>query len=146
MEKYKKDKLKKLAGKQAVTVTMSIKALNASDNMKKLNILNVFKLNIYQMLISMHRIFIFLFLQFSKVDLKEFHLHILLRFRVVNYNEKSFKHNQTKFSILSRCPRLWNKILRTEEKNIPAEYLFKKKTRETIFLSQNEIVLIVLTK
>ena len=116
---------------------MSIKALNASDNMKELNILNVFKLN---MLISMYRIFIFLFLQFSKVDLKEFHIHILLRFRVVNYNVKSFKHNQTKFSILLRCPRLWNKILRSEEKNIPAEYLFKKKTKETIFLSQNKVV------
>ena len=35
--------------------------------------------------------------------------------------------------------RLWNKVLRLEDKNILSENIFKKKTKERIFLLQNEI-------
>ena len=31
-------------------------------------------------------------------------------FRKCNFSEKSFKFNQTKFSISTRGPRLWNKV------------------------------------
>ena len=47
--------------------------------------------------------------------------------RDCNCNEKCFKFNQIKFSILSQGPHFWNKLLRSEEKNIPFECFFLKK-------------------
>ena len=49
------------------------------------------------------------------------------RFRVSNFSEKSFKFNQTteaKFSVSTRRPNFWNKVLRLEKKHILSEYLF----------------------
>ena len=52
--------------------------------------------------------------------------------RDCNCNEKCFKLDQIKFSILSQGPHFWNKILSSEEKNIPFECFFflKKNLRK----------------
>ena len=77
------------------------KALNTNDKMKDLNILNVFKLKIYQILIFMfrtaertiHTVFQSWFNQITHSYPNP------SRFREGSYDEISFKANQTKFSI-----------------------------------------------
>lgn len=109
--------------------------------MKELNILNLFKLNIYQILIFMPCTVAGTMPTVLKITLKRITPIHHTWFGKGKYKQKSFKLNQTKFSILSRCSRLWNKYW-GQKRNIfhlSIQYLFKKKTKGRIFLFKNDI-------
>ena len=85
-----------------------------NDKMKEL-IPNVYKLNIYQ-------IPTFMFQGTIPIDFQSRFKRVTYpystHFCESNFSGRSFKFNQTKFSISARDPSIWNKVLWSEEKHL----------------------------
>ena len=110
--------------------------------MVRMKALNMYKLNIYQILNFMFKIKINVApCIFQKQFMKIQHQY-LTRFR-----ENSFVKNQTKFSVSSPGPRLWNKLLDQQQKSLYRETGFKKSIKLSLLSLENEIkFFLVLTR
>ena len=133
-------KLKKLASKQKQAIRIfENENCNIKESMTKMKILNIYKLNIYQVLNFMHRIKtntapIVFHNNFNEIN----HLYPT-RFSNNRFVEKKIFLTQTKFAVSSRGPRLWNNLLNTQQRTMEREISFKNSIKSTLLLLENEI-------
>ena len=58
------------------------------------------------------------------------------RFSKNSFVESQLVYSQTKFSVLSRGPRLWNKLLDLQQKSLDRETCFKKSIKLSFLSSE----------
>ena len=133
-------KLKKLASKQKQAIRIfENENCNIKESMTKMKILNIYRLNIYQVMNFMHRIKtntapIVFHNNFNKIN----HSYPT-RFSNNRFVEKKIFLTQTKFAVSLRDPRLWNNLLNTQERTMEREISFKNSIKSTLLLLENEI-------
>ena len=130
-------KLKKL-------VSMQKWALRIVNNefteiMIRMKVLNIYKLNIYQ-------IFNFMFKMKTNTapcifenQFTEIQHQYSTRFSKNSFVESQLVYSQTKFSVLSWGPRLWNKLLDQQQKFLDRETSFKKSIKLNLRSMENEL-------
>ena len=57
-----------------------------------------------------------------------------------NFVEGNILSNQTKFAVSSRGPRLWNRLLNQEQKNMAYINGFKNSVKTSLLYLENEII------
>ena len=107
-------KTKKLfiKGKQAIKIIPMayIHAnLNSDEKMKHLDILNIYKLNLYQILNIMFRVKTNSIPETLQNKFKIIEHNYSARYSEYNFKEPNILFRVTKFAISSRGPRIWNK-------------------------------------
>ena len=107
--------------------------------MTKMNILNIYKLNIYQVLNFMHRIKTNTALIVFHNNFNEINHSYPTRFSNNRFVEKKIFLTQTKFAVSSRSPRLWKNLLNTQQRTMEREISFKNSIKSTLLLLENEI-------
>ena len=107
-------KLKKLDSKhkQAIRVFEN-ENCNIKESMTKMKILNIYKLNIYQLLNLMHRIKTNTVTIVFHNNFNEINHSYPTRFSNNCFVEEKIFLTQTKFAVSSRGPKLWNNLLNT---------------------------------
>ena len=135
-----KTKLKRLASKQkqAIRIINGDNEMSINEKMEKLNILNVYKINLYQSLIFMYRVKNKTIPYVFQQRFEEVNHQYPTRFSHNNYSQGKIKLSQTKFAISSRGPRLWNNILTPVQKMCTSKCSFKKSIKETLIKLCNE--------
>ena len=135
-----KTKLKKIASKQkeAVRVVNNDNA-DIRELMLKMKVLNIYKLNIYQVLTFMFKIKTNTAPLVFRTQFKEIQHIYPTRFSKNSFVENQLVYSQTKFSVSSRGPRLWNNILDQQQKSIDHETIFKKSVKLSLLSLENEI-------
>ena len=135
-----KTKLKKIASKQkeAVRVVNNDNA-DIRELMFKMKVLNIYKLNIYQVLTFMFKIKTNTALLIFRTQFKEIQHIYPTRFSKNSFIENQLVYSQTKFSVSSRGPRLWNNILDQQQKSIDHETIFKESVKLSLLSLENEI-------
>ena len=107
--------------------------------MQKLKILNIHKLNLYQVLSFMFRVKnntipIVFNKKFKIID------HIYpTRNSQNNFVLSKIKYKQTKNAISTRGPSLWNNLLNENLKTLTSEELFKGKVKDLLLSLENEV-------
>ncbi|XP_065678245.1 tigger transposable element-derived protein 4-like [Hydra vulgaris] len=127
-------KIKKLFSKQKHAVRIILNAgrfTHTKELFNNLQILNVFQLNLYQILIFMYKLHnkispIIFSTLFNKIN----HMYSA---RFSKYEQPKMHYLATKFFIAVRGPKLWNALLSDELKNCSSLYLFKKKIETKIY-------------
>ena len=61
------------------------------------------------------------------------------RFSKNSFVQNQLVYSQTKFSVSSRGPRLWNNILDQQQKSIDHETIFKESVKLSLLSLENEI-------
>ena len=61
------------------------------------------------------------------------------RFSKNSFAESQLVYSQTKFSVSSRGPRLWNKLLDQQQKSLDREISFKKSIKLSVLSLENKI-------
>ena len=107
--------------------------------MTKMKILNIYKLNIYQVLIFMHQIKTNTAPIVFHNNFNEINHSYPTRFSNNRFVEKKIFLTQTKFAVLSRGPRLWNNLLNTQQRTMEHEISFKNSIKSTLLMLENEI-------
>ena len=126
-------KLKKLASKQKQAIRIfENENCNIKESITRMKILNIIKLNIYQVLNFMHRIK-------TNINSNEINHSYPTRFSNNRFVEKKIFLTQAKFSVSSRGPRLWNNLLNTQQRTMEREISFKNSIKSTLLLLENEI-------
>ena len=137
-----KIKLKNLFRKQKQAVRIIFnedKFTQARPLLKTLNALNVYQINLLQVLLFMHNIKINssprIFLhQFQTINHK-----YETRYSKTNFKEPEKETNYAKYCIHTHGQVIWNSFLNeTEKKNIPSQHFFKGKIKEMIFEFEEE--------
>ena len=134
-------KLKRLASKQREAIRIIDGNINETifEKMQKFKILNIHKINIYQVLNFMFRV---KNNTIPNVFNKKFKLinHIYpTRNSQNNFVLSMIKYKQTKNAISVRGPSLWNNVLKENQKIITSEPLFKGKLKDLLLSLENEI-------
>ena len=104
--------------------------------MTKLKILNIYKLNIYQVLNFMDQIKTNIAPIVFHNSFNEINHSYPTRFRNNRFVEKKIFLTQTK---LLRGPRLWNNLLNTQQRTMEGEISFKNSIKSTLLLLENKI-------
>ena len=137
-----KTKLKILSGKQKQAASIMFsqdRFTHARPLLKILNALNVYQINLLQILLFMHKIKtnssprIFLY-QFQTIN----HKHAT-RYSRNNFKEPKRETNYAKYCIHARSPVIWNSFLNEIEKNILSQRFFKRKIKEKMFEFEQEL-------
>ena len=107
--------------------------------MVRMKVLNIYKLSIYQILTFMFKIKTntapcIIENQFMEIQ----HQHSN-RFSKNGFVESQLVYSQTKFSVSSRGPRLWNKLLVQQQESLDHEICFKKSIKSSLLSLENEI-------
>ena len=78
---------------------------------------------------------------FFRTQFKEIqHIHPT-RFSKNSFVENQLVYSETKISVSSRGPRLWNNILDQQQKSIDHETIFKESVKLSLLSLENEIML-----
>ena len=137
----KKTRLKRIAAKQreAIRVIDDNINENSRQKMRKLKILNVHKLNLFQILNFMHRVK-------NNTIPSVFHQKFQITDHIYptrnsqnNFVQSMIKINQSKNAISARGPSLWNNILNENLKCLTSPELFKGKVKDLLHSIENEI-------
>ena len=137
-----KTNLKKLFGKQkqaACIIFNQERFTHARPLLKTLNALNVYQINLLEVLPFMHKIKtnlsprIFLH-QFQTINHK-----YATRYSRNNFKEPKSETNYAKYCIHARGPVIWNRFLNEIEKNILSQHFFKRKIKEKIIEFEEEL-------
>ena len=135
-----KTNLKKLFGKQkqaACIILNQDRFTHARPLLKTLNALNVYQINLLQVLLFMHKI--------KTNSSPRMFLH---QFQTINhatrYSRNNFKEPKreiyyAKYCIHARGPVIWNSFLNETEKNILSQHFFKRKIKGKIFEFEEEL-------
>ena len=107
--------------------------------MKKLNALNVFQINLYQISIFMYQVKHGTIPKIFNKDFTSVEHSYRTRFALNNF-QLSRSSKTSKFSILLRGPKLWNEFLTSDEKNIATLSTFKKLLKRKILDFNNELM------
>ena len=83
--------------------------------MEEMKVLNIYKLNIYQVLTFMFKIKRDTAPAAFRNDFREISLRYPSGFSQSNFVEGNILLNQTKFAVSSRGPRPWNRLLNREQ-------------------------------
>ena len=126
--------------KQAIRIVSNVDCFSHTQTLfNELNILNVYKLNLYQVLIFMFKLDKnILPILFYSIFEKTNHMYPT-RFSKYNYIQSKTYYSATKFSIVNRGPKLWNIILNNEMKTNYSLNQFKKKLKQLLLLTENEL-------
>ena len=133
-------KLKKLASKQKKTLRiLNNEFTEIREIMIRTKVLNIYKLNIYQILNFMFKIKATAALCIFRNQFMEINLQYSTRFSKNSFVESQLVYSQTKFSVSSRVPRLQNKLLDQQQKSLDHETSFKKSIKLTLLLLENKL-------
>ena len=135
-----KTKLKKIGSKQkeAVRVVNNDNADIRELMFKIKKFLDIYKLNIYQVLTFMFKIKTNTTPVVFRTQFKEIQHIYPIRFSKNSFVENQLVYSQTKFSVSSRGPRLWNNILDQQQKSIDHETIFKESVKLSLLSIENE--------
>ena len=86
--------------------------------MEEMKVLNIYKLNIYQLLTFMFKIKPDTAPAALRNDFREISHRYPAGFSQSNFVEGNILSNQTKFAVSSRGARLWNRLLNQEQKDM----------------------------
>ena len=134
-------KLKKLFNKQKHArriVFNEKKYTHARPLMKKLKALNVYQINIFQILIFMFKVKHNLVPAIFKTKFQLIHHKYPSRYSTNNFIEPKVYSKSTSFSVTYRGPSLWNKYLDEETKSLLSLPTFKRNVRHKILNSEKE--------
>ena len=133
-------KLKKLASKQKQVIRIfETENCNIKESMTKMKILNIYKLNIYQVLNFMHRIKTNTAPIVFHNNFNEINHPYSTRFSNNRFVEKKSFLKPSKITVSSLGPRLWNNLLNTQQRTMEREISFKNSIKSTLLLLENEI-------
>ena len=104
-----------------------------------MKVLNIYKLNIYQILNFLFEIKTNAAPCVFESQFTEMEHQYSTRFSKNSFVESQLVCSQTKFSVSSRGPRLWNKLLDQQQKSLDRETCFKKSIKLSLFSLENEI-------
>ena len=132
--------MKKIASKQkeAVRVVNNDNA-DIKELMFKMKVLNIYKLNIYQVLTFMFKIKTNTTPLAFRTQFKEFQHTYPTRCSKNSFVENQQVYSQTKFSVSSQGARFSNNILDQQQKAILHETIFKESVKLSLPLLENEI-------
>ena len=120
-------KLKKPASKQKQTLwIVNNEFTDIREIMVRMKVLNKHKLNIYQILNFMFKIKTNTAPCIFENQFTEIQHKYSTRFIKNSFVESQLVYSQTKFSVSSRRPQLWNKLLDQQQKSLDRETFFKK--------------------
>ena len=105
----------------------------------KFNILNVFQLNLYQILIFMFKVNKKMAPTLFNSFLEKINHLYPTRFSENNYIQPKTYYSITKFSIANRGPKLWNTLLNNELKTISSIKQFKNKLKQKLLINDKEL-------
>ena len=130
-------KLKKLVSKQK----WALRIVNNefTEIMIRMKVLNIYKLNIYQILNFMFKIKANTAPCIFQNQFTEIQHQYSTRFSKNSFVESQLVYSQTKFSVLSWGPRLWNKLLDQQQKFLGRETSFKKSIKLNLRSMENEL-------
>ena len=103
--------------------------------MVRMKVLNIYKLNIYQILNFMFKIKTNTAPCIFENQFTEIQHQYSTRFSKNSFVESQLVYSQTKFSVSSRGPRLWNQ----QQKSLDRETSFKKSIKLTLPSLENEL-------
>ena len=133
-------KLEKLASKQKQALRIvNNEFTDIREIMVRMKVLNIYKLNIYQILNFMFKIKTNTAPCIFENQFMEIQTQYSTRSRKNSFAESQSVYSKTKFSVLSRRPRLWNKLLDQQQKSLDSEASFKKPIKLTLFPFENEL-------
>ena len=115
------------------------KFYHTKELFKYCNILNVYKLNLFNVSVFMHKVKIGTIP--SAFDNKfEVPYHSYpTRFSNINYTKPKLKLKKSRFRISIRGPTIWYDFVGTEEKELESTLLFKTKVKAKLHKLENEI-------
>ena len=136
------NKTKKLSSKQKQVIKLIPMAdihanLNSDEKMKHLDILNIYKLNLYQILNIMFRARTNSIPETLQNKFKIIEHNHSTRYSEYNFKEPNILLRVTKFAISSRGPRIWNKHTDKLLKTTNSLPLFKAKIKDRLIKLKN---------
>ena len=108
--------------------------------MEEMKVLNIYKLNIYQVLTFMFKIKRETSQASFQDDFWEIYYHYPTGFSQRDFVEGHILSNQTKFAFSSRGLRLWNKLLNQEQKSMAYVNDFKSSVKTSFLYLENEML------
>ena len=108
--------------------------------MEEMKVLNIYKFYIYQVLTFMFKIKRDTAPAAFQIDFREISHWYPTRFSQSNFIKGNILSNQTKFAVLSWGPRLWNRLLNQEPKNMAYINDFKNSVKTSLLYLENEII------
>ena len=136
------NKTKKLFSKQKQTIkiipmTDIHRNLNSHEKMKHLDILNIYKLNLYQILIVMFRVKTNSLPETLQNKFKIVEHNYSTRYNEYNFEKTNILFRLTKFSISSRAPCIYNKHTDKRLKTTNSLANFKAKIKDRLIKLKN---------
>ena len=133
-------KLKKLASKQKQVLRIANNEFtDIREKMVRMKVLNIDKLSIYQNLNFRFKIKINTAPCIFENQFTEIQYKYSTRFSNNSFVESQLVYSQTEFSVSSRGPRLWNKLLDQQQKCLGRETCFKKSVKLSLLSLENQI-------
>ena len=127
MGQHKYSKTKKLSSKQKQALRiLNNEFTDIREIMVRMKVLNIYKLNIYQILNLMFKIKANTAPCIFQNQFMEIQHQYSTRFSKNNFVESHLVCSQTKFSVSSRGPRLWTKLLDLQQIYLDRKTSFKK--------------------
>ena len=105
--------------------------------MKKIGILDIYKLNIYHVINLMFRVKNNTKPEAFENKFEIVHHHYPTKHSENNFTEPKIYFKATKFAISSRGPRLWNSLTDKDTKTITSTPLFKRKLKNHLIKVKN---------
>ena len=134
-------KLAKLTSKQKQALRIANNEFtDISEIMVRMKVLNIYKLNIYQILSFMFKIKTNTAPCVFENQFMEIQHQYSSRFSKSSFVESQLVYSQTKFSVSSQRSRLWNKLLDQQQKSLDRETLFKKIIKLTLLSLEKELI------
>ena len=105
-----------------------------------MKVLNIYKFYIYQVLTFMFKIKRDTAPAVFRNSSREWYHRYPTGFSQSNFVEGNILSNQTKFVVSSRGPRLWNRLLNEERKNMAYINGFKNSVKTSLLYLENKII------
>ena len=138
-----RSKLSKLFNKQkhaSRIILFQDRHVPAKLLMTRLKTLNIFQLNIYQILLFMFKIKHNQNPDIFNNQFSDIHHKYSTRFSSYNFLQPKKYSNSTYYSIANRGPLLWNSFLDDQEKTITSYHLFKKTAKDKLLACENDYI------
>ena len=133
-------KLAKLASKQKQAIRIANNEFtDISEIMVRMKVLNIYKLNIYQILNFMFKIKANTAPCIFQNQFTEIQHQYSTRFSKNSFVESQLVYSQKIFSVSSQRPRLWNELLDQQQKSLDRETPFKKMIKPTLLSLEKEL-------
>ena len=109
--------------------------------MEEIKLLNIYKLNIYQVLTFMYKIKRDTAPAAFRNNFRKISHRYPTGFSQSNFVEGNILSKQTKFAASSRGPRIWNRLLNQEQKSMASINGFKNSVKTSLLYFENEMFL-----